>query len=84
MTETKTVNSESVSYVRKERIIAYIFDLEDELMYPIIDTGNIERHARELPHLRNHPKDCQVIPAQPGDYLCFLRNGDSIIIHRKE
>jgi len=54
---------DSYSQIIKKRVIAYILDIEDLRMYPIVDVGNSpERNAIELPPIRNPSTTCHVVP----------------------
>jgi len=66
--ETNTEESESHSRIVKKRIIAYVMDIEDMRMYPIIDTGFGERNAIELPPTRSPAAACVVVPGG-GDVM---------------
>ena len=55
------IDSESPRIVKKH-IIAYIMDIEDQRMYPIVNSGSVERNAIELPPIRNGANKCLITP----------------------
>lgn len=80
----KSQNTGSERYkVRDEPILAYIVDIEDMRMYPIINYRCPERNAIELPPMRSPASDCHVLPGS-GDRLTLLSNGEMLITKEGE
>lgn len=61
--KANTQENDSYSRIIKKRVIAYILDIEDMRMYPIVNIDNgPERNAIELPVIRSPSSVCHVVP----------------------
>ena len=67
--KTNTIESASPHKLKRMKVICWIIDIEDERMYPVVNTRMPERGAIELPHIRSPARDCHVVAAGPDDYI---------------